>query len=418
MKYLKYSLRLLVPFVTFAGLIILISNISWQLSDYPVFAGTAQYLKMLFEPDIFPMILRNNIPYCLVTVYCAAVLFTLYGLLREKLSRVKEIAAYCIVWLVSFVSTVYALTLLGRLDSKGYPSFTIVLSPSEYQGIKWLYSALLAGVFTSVAVFIVWVVYRLILRLKASDKPQKNSMSLLSVGTALMGTYMLFYFVNGLLRTLLLLDAEGMLTSKLRTILNANWLSVAAFVVAVILLIRLSKGKQPAKGLFISLIVLSSLVLLRGLVIGNAFNSVMVSGFSLLEIASLFVYRLFSTLAGVFLDVIASVVLIVASVRLMLRPADEQTPKKNVLSVLSKALLVLGVVVLAIWVSLVVFTAFITFNDGGGSIGIIGGSDMPTFWFVLTQTIKGYTSYLISCLLVIAVSVVLKIVLKKKKAEA
>lgn len=420
MKYLKYSLRLFVPIAVLYGLSYGISSINWSDNNYPSFAGFHTYMQMLFEPDIFHVILLNMLQELLIGVCCASVLYVLYGFLREKLHRVNELAVYVAIWLVTAVSVGFT---TAYYSTSSYPAFTIVSKPNI--GERALNSAIWAAFFATVAVFIVWVAFKLIMKYKtahSSAKPAKNNTVLLSVGTALMCVYTVLHFANGLIRTLLVLSDSNIMPdfpTTLRIIFNANWLGVAAAVVAVVILVKLISGKQPAKGLYISLIVLSSLVLLRSLTVGNAFNTLYIETSNISLILKVLTV-VFKTVSGAFIDTVASVMLIIASVRVISQENAEPLPKHQITAALSKTLGITAIVVVAMIILSVLFSIFITFADGNsGSIGIIGGADGPTAWFITQTLILGsFGTHLISCLCLAVASIVLKIVSNKQKAEA
>ncbi len=419
MKYLKYSLRLIVPLFVFLGSFILLTNINLSSSNYPVFAGTSQYLKMMLEPDILRIVLLNIIPHFLTVLYSSAVLFTLYGALREKLARINELLVYAIVWVVSFASAVFTATLSG-LSYLTYPSFMVTMNPSELRSINLLYSSVLEGIFVSIAVFVVWAVFKLVLKIKSANstpKPLKNHTTLFAIGTALMGVYVVFRFLNGLIRTLWLLGASGETTQTIRIILNANWLSVAVLVVAIVILVKTASGKHPQKGLYIAAIALSSLVLLGSLTVSNAFNTLYIASSNISLIFKVLTV-VFKSISGAFIDTLASVMLIIASVRALTQENAESLPKHRITATLSKTLGITAIVAVAMVVLTVLFSVFITLADGNsGSIGIIGGADGPTAWFVISSMLESFGTYLISCLCLATASIVLKIVSSKQKAE-
>lgn len=424
MKYLKYSLRLLVPLFGLLGLFVLLTQINLSSSNYPVFAGTSQYLKMMLEPDILRIVLLNNIPHFLTALYSAAVLFTIYGVLREKLARISDLLVYTVVWMVSFASALFTATLSG-LSYLTYPSFMVLLNHSQLQSINLIYSSVIEGICVSVAVFVVWVVFKLILKMrsaKPTKMPMKNNTTLFAVGTALMGAYVVFHFVNGLLRTLMLLgsdDTTGAAQSRLQIILNANWLSVAAVTVAIVILVKTMSGKRSPKGLYIGVIVLSSLVLLGSLTVRSAFGTLYIASSDILLIFKVLTV-VFKSISGAFIDTVASILLMIASVRALSQENEEQLPKHQITKTLSKTLGIASIVAIAMVVLSVLFGAGITFADGG-SVGIVGGADGPTAQFVFFKvlfSLHSFGTHFISCMGLAVASIALKIVSKNQKAEA
>lgn len=424
MKYLKYSLRLLVPLFGLLGLFVLLTYIKWSSTAFPAFAGASYYLKVMFAPDTLNIILLNNIPYFLTALYSAAVLFTLYGALREKLARISDLLVYTVVWVVSFASALFTAMQSG-FSSLVYPAFVVTVDPSQYRSMMLLFLSIFEGVFVSVAVFVVWVVFKLILKMRSAkpiQKPMKNSTTLFAVGTALMGAYVVFHFVNGLLRTLMLLgsdDTTGAVQSRLHIVLNANWLSIAAVTVAIVILVKTMSGKRSPKGLYIGVIVLSLLVLLGSLTVRSAFGTLYIASSDILLIFKVLTV-VFKSISGAFIDTVASILLMIASVRALSQENEEQLPKHQITATLSKTLGVVAVVTVAMVVLSVLFGAGITFADGG-SVGIVGGADGPTAQFVFFKMLfspQSFGTHLISCLGLAAASIVLKIVSNKQKAEA
>lgn len=423
MKYLKYSLRLIVPIVVLYGLSYGISNISWSDNNYPSFAGFHTYMQMLFKPDILRVLLLNMLPNLLIGVCCASILYVLYGFLREKLHRINELVVYAAIWLVTAVSVGFTMIYSSSSSSSSYPAFTIVSKPSF--GEQILKIGIWAAFFATVAVFVVWVVFKLILKIKSAkptQKPLKNNTTLFAVGTALMGAYVVLHFLNGLIRTLLSIgsaNTTGAKLSRLYIIIGSNWLSVAALVVAIVILVKTMSGKRPQKGLYIGLIVLSSFVLLISLTIGNGFNSLYISSSDVLLIFKVLTV-VFKSISGTFVDTLASVMLIIASVRAISQENEEPLPKHQITATLSKTLGITAIVAVAMVVLTVLFSAFITLADGNsGSIGIIGGADGPTAWFITRSLIfDSFGTHLISCLCLAVASIILRIVSNKQKAEA
>jgi Na+-transporting methylmalonyl-CoA/oxaloacetate decarboxylase beta subunit len=160
-------------------------------------------------------------------------------------------------------------------------------------------------------------------------------------------------------------------------------------------------------------------VLLKSLTVGNAFNTLYIETSNISLILKVLTV-VFKSISGAFIDTLASVMLIIASVRAISQENAEPLPKHQITATLSKTLGIAAIVVVAMIILSVLFSVFITFADGNsGSIGIIGGADGPTAWFITQTLIFGsFGTHFISCLCLAVASIVLKIVSNKQKAEA
>ena len=72
MKILKFLAFLLVPLGLSVALTVGFVLVADSVNAFPSFAGYWQYFKMMFEPDIFPIFVRNLMPLLWNAVACSS----------------------------------------------------------------------------------------------------------------------------------------------------------------------------------------------------------------------------------------------------------------------------------------------------------------------------------------------------------
>ncbi len=408
MKILKFLAFLLVPLGLSVALTVGLVFVADSVNVFPSFAGFGQYFKMMFEPDIFPIFVRNLMPLLWNAVACSLVLFCLYGAMRQTLRRMPFVLIYIAVFLVSYISVFNEQFvwegLAGSGSSTSYPAGTVVMNPQQYRDGVTVSYLLIALFLTAIGVFVSYCLFCVLTRFNVASelKLQRNSeLGLVCAIVALSSFVLLNLFENRIWNVLRLVKEGVPFVAVLRYVVNcilsSDWSLLAALCLAVIIFAKLRQGKYLNKGVITAMLVFSCLSLLYSLLLRHS-----------------------AVASKTYVDVFGNCVLVSVATGLLCGRTERCDGVRLVRAAPWTAAAVGLVTLLSIFTKAVSFAVRIM-NSGGGSIAIIGGADGPTAQFITHMIFKQSEYRIIVSLALTVVGVVAGIIVgnyKKTKTEA
>ncbi len=403
MRFLAF---LLVPLGLSVVLTVGLVLVADSVNPFPSFAGFGQYLKMMLEPDIFPIFVRNLMPLLFDAGACSFILFCLYGAVRRVLKRVPFVLIYIAVFVASYISVFNkqfisdAFAGIGGLNS--YPAETIVMDTQQYREGMTVSYLLISLFVAAIGVFVSYCLFCALIRFKVASKLklQRNTESGLVCAIVALGSFVLLNMFENRIWNVARLVKEGapfaaLLRYVVNCILSSDWMLFAALCLAVIVFVKLRHGKILNRGIIIAMLVFACLSLLYSLLLRHS-----------------------AVALKTYVDVFGSCVLIAVATGLLCGRTERCDGLRLVCSASWTAAAVGFVTLLSIFTNAVLFAARIT--NMGGSIGIIGGADGPTAQFI-THMIFRQSEYriIVSFVLLVVgvVSGVIAINNKKTKSE-
>lgn len=407
LRILRFLAFLLVPLGLSVVLTVGLVLVADSVNPFPSFAGFGQYLKMMLEPDIFPMFVRNLMPLLFDAGACSFILFCLYGAVRRVLKRVPFVLIYITVFVASYISVFNkqyifdAFSGIGDLTS--YPAGTIVTNPQQYRDGMTVSYLLISLFAVAIGVFVSYCLFCALIRFKVASKLklQRNTELGLVCAIVTMCSFVLLNLFENRIWNVARLVKEGapfvaLLRYVVNCILSSDWMLFAALCLAVIAFVKLRRGKILNRGIIIAMLVFACLSLLYSLLLRNS-----------------------AVALKTYVDVFGSCVLIAVATGLLCGRVDLCDGVKLIRAASWTAAAVGFVTLLSILIKAALFS--IRIMNMGGSIAIIGGADGPTAQFI-THMIFGQSEYrIIVSFVLLVVGIVWGIIAinnKKTKTEA